>query len=263
GTSPSPSPRRVSCSRVPASRLVSRKPSCSWAAPRVGLPASASPRSGSLGARRQARASGSSLPTTVTSPTTSPRRSSTASTLRHVASCSEPRSSTASQRSSAMRFSAPMTAPASWPTWSARTSSSSPSIHGVPGTATTTSSATCFVSSSRRRLATMAETNLHLAGDREQLYVRTLIDLSSAGLLADDLHVSLEQATRAAELTRTDIHELAVPVIAVLAYVHYLCGDSASARVTAEEAINRPDALQSPHGLVHAEATLALLECDA
>jgi len=54
-----------------------------------------------------------------------------------------------------------------------------------------------------------------------------------------------------------------VPAIAVLAYVHYLRGDDASARVTAEEAINRPDAPQSPHGLVHAEALLALLECDA
>jgi len=117
--------------------------------------------------------------------------------------------------------------------------------------------------SMRRRLATMAEANLHLSGDREQLYVRTLIDLSCAGLLADDLSVSLEHATRAAELTRTDLHELAVPVLAVLAYVHYLRGDSAAARVTAEEAINRPDALQSTHGLVHAEATLALLECDA
>ena len=109
----------------------------------------------------------------------------------------------------------------------------------------------------------MAETNLHLAGDREQLYARTLIDLSCAGLLADDLSVSLEHATRAAELTRTETHELAVPVLAVLAYVHYLCGDDASARVIAEEAINRPDAPQNPHGLVHAEATLALLECDA
>jgi hypothetical protein len=49
----------------------------------------------------------------------------------------------------------------------------------------------------------------------------------------------------------------------VLAYVHYLYGNSALARLTAEEAIDRPDAPHSPHGLVHAEALLALLECDA
>jgi ATP/maltotriose-dependent transcriptional regulator MalT len=116
--------------------------------------------------------------------------------------------------------------------------------------------------SARRRLASLAEMNLHLVGEREQLYIRTLVELTRAGLLDGDLGSSLEHATRATELARDYVGELAVPALAILAYVHYLRGDDALARTVAQEAVDRPDSAQRPHGLVHAEALLAVLECE-
>ena len=51
--------------------------------------------------------------------------------------------------------------------------------------------------------------------------------------------------------------------LATLAYAHYLGGDAALARSTADHALNRPEAAQRPHGVVYAHSVHSLLECDA
>jgi ATP/maltotriose-dependent transcriptional regulator MalT len=117
--------------------------------------------------------------------------------------------------------------------------------------------------SRRRRLAAVAEANLQRAGEFEQLYARTLVEMARAGLLDDDLGISLDHATTAVELARRYVGELACPALAILAYLQYLRGDDASARTTAGLALDHPEAPRSPLGVGFAEALLALLECDA
>jgi LuxR family maltose regulon positive regulatory protein len=117
--------------------------------------------------------------------------------------------------------------------------------------------------SRRRRLATVAESNLQLVGAFEQLYARTLIEMTRAGLLDDDLVIALDHATAAVELASRHVGELACPALAILAYLQYLRGDDVSARTTAGRALDHPEAPRSPLGVGFAESLLALLECEA
>ena len=114
-----------------------------------------------------------------------------------------------------------------------------------------------------RRLATLAHANSHTLVEQEQHFIDAAVAMTFAALLDHDLGSALDHAIRAVDVARGQVEELAVAALAVLAYVYYLRGDAARARRSAEEAVGRPDAPHRPHGLVHAEALLALLECDA
>jgi LuxR family maltose regulon positive regulatory protein len=116
----------------------------------------------------------------------------------------------------------------------------------------------------RKRFAALAETNCdNLVEGRDRRYVLAVVELTRAALFDDDLDRLLGHAARSVELAETDDEELAVPALAVLAYTQYLCRDNESARRIAEKTLAHPDAPRRPHGLVFAEALLALLECDA
>jgi LuxR family maltose regulon positive regulatory protein len=116
----------------------------------------------------------------------------------------------------------------------------------------------------RKRLVTLAEANCAAISDtRQRHYVETVVAMTRAGLFDADLDVSIGHARRAVELATDDVDELAVPALAILAYTHYLRGDSATARRIAEETAARTDAPRRPHGLVYNEALLALLESEA
>ena len=92
---------------------------------------------------------------------------------------------------------------------------------------------------------------------------RPLIALTRGGVLDTDLGQALSYSRDAAGLALEHGPELAVAALATLAYAHYLAGDAARARSTADQALNRPEAAQRPHGVVYAHAVHALLECDA
>ena len=114
----------------------------------------------------------------------------------------------------------------------------------------------------RRRYATLAEAGLEqFPGERWR--ARALIALTRGGVLDTDLAQALACSKEATGLALEHVPELAVAALATLAYAHYLAGDAALARHTADQALNRPEAAQRPHGVVYAHAVHALLECDA
>jgi LuxR family transcriptional regulator, maltose regulon positive regulatory protein len=116
----------------------------------------------------------------------------------------------------------------------------------------------------RRGLAALAEANCSALADvHDRHYVEAVVELTRAGLFDADLNALLGHAIRAVELATADVDDLAVPALSILAYTHYFRGDGASAGRVAEETVARPEAPRRPHGLVIAEALLALLESDA
>jgi LuxR family transcriptional regulator, maltose regulon positive regulatory protein len=114
-----------------------------------------------------------------------------------------------------------------------------------------------------RRLASIAEENRNILPDAERRYVEVVVALARALLLDENLEVALDHATRAVALARSHVEELAVIALGSFAYANYLRGDVTAAREAAEEAAALPASPRQPHGLVHAHALLALLECDA
>jgi LuxR family maltose regulon positive regulatory protein len=114
-----------------------------------------------------------------------------------------------------------------------------------------------------RRLARIAEENRHTLPDPERRYVEVVVALARAVLLDEDLETALGHATQAVALAHGHVDELAVIALSSLAYANYLRGDVRAARDAAEEAAAQPAASREPNGSVHAQALLALVECDA
>ena len=115
----------------------------------------------------------------------------------------------------------------------------------------------------RRRYAALAEAGLETRPAPERWRAQALVSLTRGGVLDIDLGKALACSTEATGLALEHVSELAVAALATLAYAHYLAGDAALARSTADQALNRPEAAQRPHGVVYAHAVHALLECDA
>jgi len=115
----------------------------------------------------------------------------------------------------------------------------------------------------RERLTAIAEASLESLPDTARRYVEVAVALSRAAHLDRELEATHGHATRAVDLARSNVHDVLVPALAVLAYANYFRGDTAAARAAAEEAAAQPDAAQQQHGLIYARALLALLECEA
>ena len=115
----------------------------------------------------------------------------------------------------------------------------------------------------RRRYAALAEAGLERLPAAERWHARALVSLTRGGVLDTDLGQALSCSTEATGLALEHAPELAVAALATLAYAHYLAGDAAIARSTADQALDRPEAAERPHGVVYAHAVHALLECDA
>jgi LuxR family maltose regulon positive regulatory protein len=79
-----------------------------------------------------------------------------------------------------------------------------------------------------KRLATIAEENRHSLPDAERRHVEVLVALARGALLDDDLEVALGHARQLVALTRSQVDELAVTALAILAYANYLRGDVAA-----------------------------------
>ena len=115
----------------------------------------------------------------------------------------------------------------------------------------------------RRRYAALAEAGLESLSPAERWHAQAVISLTRGGVLDTDLGQALSYSTEAADLALEHVPEIAVAALATLAYAHYLAGDATLARSTADQALNRPEAAQRPHGVVFAHSVHALLECDA
>jgi LuxR family maltose regulon positive regulatory protein len=121
----------------------------------------------------------------------------------------------------------------------------------------------CRSASERANLLAIADQSVRERPKRLTPYVAATLSLARGAWIDGDTGRAIENATRAAELGRRGADEIAVPALAALAFALYVGGDLAEARTVVEEALGRPEALSRPHGLVYAEATLALLELDA
>ncbi len=115
----------------------------------------------------------------------------------------------------------------------------------------------------RRRYAALAEAGLKNRRASERWHAQAVISLTRGGVLDTNLGQALSNSREAADLALEHVPEIAVAALATLAYAHYLAGDAALARSTADQALNRPEAAQRPHGVVYAHSVHALLECDA
>ncbi len=112
----------------------------------------------------------------------------------------------------------------------------------------------------RRRYAAAAEAGSKALPESHRLYLETIVMLTRAGVLDRDLTESLQDARHAAELAVGNAHDLALPTLAVLAYTEYLAGNDALAAEATDAALDRPEVVGRPSGVVYAYAMHGLLE---
>jgi LuxR family maltose regulon positive regulatory protein len=120
----------------------------------------------------------------------------------------------------------------------------------------------CRSASERANLLAVADQAVRERPERLTPYVVATLGLARGAWIDGDTGRAIENASSAAELGRRGADEIAVAALAALAFALYVDGDLAEARTVVEEALSRPEALARPHGLVYAEATLALLELE-
>jgi LuxR family maltose regulon positive regulatory protein len=116
--------------------------------------------------------------------------------------------------------------------------------------------------SERARLLQLADRSLAEHPERSSPYVQSAVSLARSAWIDGDTGGAVANGRRAAELGRTNGHETAVAALAALAFALFVQGDLEEARAVAQEAIDRADAPDRPHGVVYANATLALLELE-
>jgi LuxR family maltose regulon positive regulatory protein len=113
----------------------------------------------------------------------------------------------------------------------------------------------------RRRLLSLAEQARAGRPDDWTPYHEVGLGLARAVAVDGDLREVLELARRTAGIARED-QEVAVAALANLALLLLLCGEHADARDAAQEAVDRPEAPDRPHGHVYAIATLSLVDSE-
>ena len=72
----------------------------------------------------------------------------------------------------------------------------------------------------------------------------------------------MRNARRAAGFGRNGADEIATAALSALAFALYVQGELPEARAVAQEALDRPDSTERPHGPAYALSTLALLELE-
>jgi LuxR family maltose regulon positive regulatory protein len=117
--------------------------------------------------------------------------------------------------------------------------------------------------SERASLLGVADRAVRERPERLTPYVAATLGLARGAWIDGDTQHAIESARSAAELGRRGADEIAVPALAGLGFALYMGEDLAGSREAVQEALDRPEALARPHGLVYAEATMALLELAA
>jgi ATP/maltotriose-dependent transcriptional regulator MalT len=110
----------------------------------------------------------------------------------------------------------------------------------------------------RHRFTTVAELARSEREDRWTPYHEGALGIGRLAWVEGDIGKAI--AVGRALAAMSDVTEVAVPALASLAFLLFLEGDHAESRARAREALDRPEALERPHGLVLALATLSLIE---
>jgi LuxR family maltose regulon positive regulatory protein len=116
--------------------------------------------------------------------------------------------------------------------------------------------------SERAGLLRLADEAARERPERLTAYTAAAIGLARGAWIDGDTGRAIENARSAAEMGRRGADEVAVAALAALAFSLYVRGELAEARTVAQEALDRPEADARPHGIVYAQATLALLELE-
>jgi LuxR family maltose regulon positive regulatory protein len=110
----------------------------------------------------------------------------------------------------------------------------------------------------RRRFLALAERARDERPERWTPFPESLVAVVRSALVEGDVREAIRNAHRTIEIGG----QMLVPGLASLAYALFLAGDLTAARASAQAAVERPEAAESPHGLMHALGTLALLDAE-
>ena len=111
----------------------------------------------------------------------------------------------------------------------------------------------------RRRFTAVAERARSERPDDWTPYHEAALGIGRLAWVEGDIGEAIERGRRAVVAMR-DVTEAAVPALASFGFLLFLAGDQAESRIRAQEALDRPEAAERPHGLVIALATLSLLD---
>ena len=110
----------------------------------------------------------------------------------------------------------------------------------------------------RHRFTAVAERSRSERADAWTPYHEGALGIGRLAWVEGDIGEAI--AVGRALVVMSDVTEIAVPALASLAFLLFVEGDHAESRTRAQEALDRPEALERPHGLVLAFATLSLIE---
>ena len=111
----------------------------------------------------------------------------------------------------------------------------------------------------RRRFTAVAERARSERPDNWTAYHEAALGIGGLAWVEGDIGEAIERGRRAVVAMR-DVAETAVPALASLGFLLFLEGDQAESQIRAQQALDRPEAADRPHGLVLALATLSLIE---
>ena len=114
----------------------------------------------------------------------------------------------------------------------------------------------------RRRLVRIAELARQRHPERWTTSLEAALSLVRAGGIDGDVGAAVRGGRRAVELGRGPQPESAVAALVALAFALFLAGERDEAREFAQEAVERPEARERPHGLMLSLAVLALVEAE-
>ena len=114
----------------------------------------------------------------------------------------------------------------------------------------------------RHRFVAVAERVRSERPDDWTPYLEAALAVGRLSWVEGDIGEEIERGRRAVVAMR-DVPEIAVPALATLGFLLFLNGDHAESQIRAQEALDRPEAVDRPHGLVLALATLSMIESDS
>ena len=114
----------------------------------------------------------------------------------------------------------------------------------------------------RHRFVAVAERARSERPDNWTPYLEAALGVGRLAWVEGDIGEEIERGRRAVVAMR-GVPEIAVPALATLGFLLFLNGDHAESQIRAQEALDRPEAAERPHGLVMALATLSMIESDS
>ena len=114
----------------------------------------------------------------------------------------------------------------------------------------------------RHRFVAVAERVRSERPDDWTPYLEAALGVGRLAWVEGDIAQEIERGRRAVVAMR-GVPEVAVPALATLGFLLFLNGDHAESQIRAQEALDRPEAAERPHGLVLALATVSMIESES